>query len=153
MLRERLGTPVLACVYLLHSWQQHILACNRHETECFLLQESTDRMCLGACLLRSIAILIVSEYHRHPSVRHLATRQSISLGQKVVHEHHSAVMCPSHFCRVRVASESRALRGRVVWNVVESSQSRVMTWSSQSRVTRMVESLRVIVLQARVNVG
>jgi len=51
------------------------------------------------------------------------------------------MMCPSHFCRVRV-----------IRKFVESSQDRVMTWSSQSRVRKMVESLRVIGLQARVNV-
>ena len=33
-----------------------------------------------------------------------------------------------------------------------SSPVRVMTWSSQSRVTSTVESLRIIGLQARVNV-
>jgi len=48
------------------------------------------------------------------------------------------VMCPSHF----VESES---------SKIFSSRVRVMTWSSQSRVTRTVESLRVIGLQARVN--
>jgi len=31
-----------------------------------------------------------------------------------------SVMCPSHFCRVRVESELRALRVRVIWNFVES---------------------------------
>jgi len=49
-----------------------------------------------------------------------------------------------------VESESRALRVRVIWNFVEPSQSRVMSWSC--RVTRLVESLWVIGLQARVNV-
>ena len=47
-------------------------------------------------------------------------------------------MCPSHFCRVRVTSPSsqshlKFCRVRV----------RVMTWSSQSRVTKIIESLRV----------
>jgi len=44
----------------------------------------------------------------------------------------AAKMCPSHFCRSRGIS-----------NFFESSQSRVMTWSSWVRV----ESLRVIGLQ------
>jgi len=57
-----------------------------------------------------------------------------------------SVMCPSHFCRVRVTSPSSQS------SEILSSQSRVMTWSSQSRVTRMIESLRVIGLQARVYV-
>jgi len=29
------------------------------------------------------------EYHHHPSVKHLSTHQGISLGQKIVHVHHS----------------------------------------------------------------
>jgi len=63
-----------------------------------------------------------------------------------------AVMCPSHFCRVRVESESQAPRVRVESesSKIFSSRVRVMTWSS--RVTRTVESLRVIGLQAGVNV-
>jgi len=54
----------------------------------FLLQESTDPMYLGACLLRSIAISFVSEYHHHPSVRHLEIHQGIWLGQKMLHLHY-----------------------------------------------------------------
>jgi len=46
-------------------------------------------MCLGACLLRSIAISLASEYHHHPSVKILETHQGISLGHKSVHVHHS----------------------------------------------------------------
>ena len=61
-------------------------------------------------------------------------------------------MCPSHFCRVRITSPSSQVR--VIQNFVESSQSRVIDLfeSSHSQVTRMVESLRIIGLQARVNV-
>jgi len=33
-------------------------------------------------------ISLVFEYHHHPSVRHLATNQSISLGQKIVRVYH-----------------------------------------------------------------
>jgi len=60
-------------------------------------------------------------------------------------------------CCVRVIfveSESQALRVRVESesSKIFSSRVKVMTWSSQSRVTRNVESLRIIVLQARVNV-
>jgi len=56
--------------------------------ECFLVQESTDRKCLGACLVHSMEISLVFEYHHHPSVRHFATNQSISLGQKIVRVYH-----------------------------------------------------------------
>jgi len=58
-----------------------------------------------------------------------------------------AAMCPSHFCRVRLESESRAIRVRVESesralrvrvesesSKIFSSQSRVMTWSSRVRV-------------------
>jgi len=51
-----------------------------------------------------------------------------------------------------VESESRALRVRVIWNFVESKSRHDLVELSQSRVTRMVESLRIIGLQARVNV-
>jgi len=40
---------------------KHTLACNRHESEWFLLQESTDQKCLWICLLHSIVISLVSE--------------------------------------------------------------------------------------------
>ena len=53
------------------------------------------------------------------------------------------VMCPSHFCRVRVTSPSSQSHPNFF-------RVRVMTWSS--RITRTVESLRIIGLQARVNV-
>jgi len=49
------------------------------------------------------------------------------------------VMCPSHFCQFRVSQ-------------IFSSQSHDLVESSQSGVTRTVESLRVIGLEARVNV-
>jgi len=45
----------------------------------------------------------------------------------------AAVMCPSHFCRVRVESESRALRVsrvRVIINFVESESSHELVESS-----------------------
>ena len=64
---------------------KHTLACNRHEIKCFLLQESTDRMCFGACLVYNILISFVSGYHNHPSVRHVSTYQGISHGHKIVH--------------------------------------------------------------------
>jgi len=48
---------------------KHTLACNRHELKCFLLQESTDRMHLGACLLRNTVISLVSEYQRNDFLR------------------------------------------------------------------------------------
>jgi len=35
-----------------------------------------------------MVISLVSEYHHHISVMHLSTHQDISLGQKIVHEHH-----------------------------------------------------------------
>jgi len=61
-----------------------------------------------------------------------------------------AVMCPSHFLtsqnQVRVTSPSSQSHLKFL----DSSQRRVMTWSS--RVARTVESLRVIALQARINV-
>jgi len=65
-----------------------------------------------------------------------------------------AMMRPSHFCRVRVESESQALRVRVESESSKnfSSPSHDLVESSQNRVTRIVESLRVIDLQARVNV-
>jgi len=54
------------------------------------------------------------------------------------------VMCPIHICRVRVESESQALRVRVESGSSKIFSSpvkvRVMTWSSQSRVTRIVQS-------------
>jgi len=67
--------------------------------------------------------------------------------------HFKSVVCPSHLCRVRVT----ALLVRVESVTVKKFLSRVMTWSSrvessQRRVTRTGESLRVINLQARVNV-
>jgi len=62
----------------------------------------------------------------------------------------NAVMCPSYFCLVRVTSPSSQYRFKVIENF--SSQSHGLVESSQSRVTRIVESLRVIGLQARVNV-
>jgi len=40
-------------------------------------------------LLRNVAISFVSEYHNHPSVRHVSTHQGISLGHKTVHIHRS----------------------------------------------------------------
>ena len=52
-----------------------------------LLQANIDRMCLEAYLLHSIMISLVSEFHNHPSVRHLGTHQGISLGQEIVHLH------------------------------------------------------------------
>ena len=52
-------------------------------TKLFLLQESTDRTCLWACLLRNVAISFASEYHHHPSVKYVSTHQGISLGQKL----------------------------------------------------------------------
>ena len=62
---------------------KHTFACNRHEIECLLQQESTDQKCLWVCLLHSIVISLVPEYHHHrPSVMHLSTNQGISLGQK-----------------------------------------------------------------------
>jgi len=61
-------------------------------------------------------------------------------------------MCLSHFCRVRVTSPSSQSRVRVIQKFFESSQSHDLVESSQSRVTKTVESLRVIGLQARVNV-
>jgi len=53
-----------------------------------------------------------------------------------------------------VASVSQALRVRFVSesSIFFSSQNRVMTWSSQRRVTRTAGSLQFIGLQARVNV-
>jgi len=51
-----------------------------------------------------------------------------------------------------VESESQAPRVRVESSKIYSSRSRDLVESSQSRVTRTVESLRVIGLQARVNV-
>jgi len=47
---------------------------------------------------------------------------------------YETVMCQSHFYRVRVTSPSSQSRARVIRNFVESSQSRVMTWSSRVRV-------------------
>ena len=38
---------------------------------------------------RSTAISLVSEYHHHPSERHVSTHQGISLGHKTVHVHRS----------------------------------------------------------------
>jgi len=67
---------------------KHTLACNRHKIKCFLLQESTDQKFLWVCLLHSIVISLVSEYHHHPLMMHLSTHQDISLGQKIVHVHH-----------------------------------------------------------------
>jgi len=46
-------------------------------------------MRLGACLLHNITIAFASEYHNHPSVRHVSTHQDISLGHKIVHVHRS----------------------------------------------------------------
>jgi len=63
---------------------KHTSACNRHEIECFLLQESTDQKCLWVCLLHSVVISLVSEYHHHSSMMHLSTHQDISLGLKIV---------------------------------------------------------------------
>jgi len=57
-----------------------------------------------------------------------------------------AVMCPSHFCQSHKPLESESSK-------IFSSQSHDLVESSQSRVTRTVESLRVIGLQARVNVN
>jgi len=53
-----------------------------------------------------------------------------------------------------VESESQALRVRVESKSSKnfSSQSHDLVESSQSRLTRTVESLRVIALQARVNI-
>jgi len=63
-------------------------------------------------------------------------------------------MCPSHFCQGRVESESQVLRVRIesesFKNLLNRVKVRVMAWSS--RVTITVTSLRVIGLQARVNV-
>jgi len=58
-------------------------------------------------------------------------------------DHRIPVTCPSHICRVRVEPESHH-------KPFESESSKII--SSQSRVTRTVESLRVIALEARVNV-
>jgi len=41
-----------------------------HSVGTILLQESTERMCLSACLLHSTAISLDSEYHHNPSGRH-----------------------------------------------------------------------------------
>ena len=61
----------------------------------------------------------------------------------------STVNCsPSHFCRVRVTSPSSQL----TFLRVESEASHDLVESSQRRVTRTVESFRVIGVQARVNV-
>ena len=79
---------------------KHILAQNRHEIKCFIVQENTDRMCLEACLLHNIVISLVSKcHHHHPSMRHLATHQGISLGQKIVSSHcpEKHVMCNINF--------------------------------------------------------
>jgi len=90
--RERLPTPDVSASYwsacICSTIGKHTLACNRHEIEWFLLQESTDQKCLWVCLLHSIAISLVSEYHHHPSMMHLSTHQDISFGQKIVHVHH-----------------------------------------------------------------
>jgi len=61
----------------------------------------------------------------------------------VFREWEQTVMWPSHFCRVRVTMASSQRRFRVIYKFFELSQS---------RVTRIVESLRLIGLQARVNV-
>jgi len=68
--------------YICSTIGKHTLACNRHEIKCFLLQESTDQKCPIVCLLHSIVISLVSEYHHHPSMMHLSTHQDMSLGQK-----------------------------------------------------------------------
>ena len=59
-------------------------------------------------------------------------------------------MCSSHFCRVRVTCPSSQSRVRVIKIFFYSIHGLVE--SSQSRVKRTVESVRVIGLQARVNV-
>jgi len=51
-----------------------------------------------------------------------------------------------------VESDKQALRVRSESESSVIFRVRVMIWSSQSRVTKIVESLRVIGLQARVNV-
>ena len=61
-----------------------------------------------------------------------------------------AMIFPSHFYQVRVESESQALRVRVESSKNFSSRVRVLIWSS--RVSKTVESLRVIGLHVRVNV-
>ena len=60
-------------------------------------------------------------------------------------DHRIPVTCPSHICRVRVEPESHH-------KPFESESSHDLVDSSQIRVTRTVESLRVIALEARVNV-
>jgi len=78
-----------ACICSTAGKQAYIgMACNRHEIECFLLQESSDQKCLWVCLLHSIIISLVSEQHHHPSMMHLSTHQGVSLGQKISHVHH-----------------------------------------------------------------
>jgi len=45
----------------------------------FFTAGSTDQTDLWVCLLHGIVISLASEYHHHPSVMHLSTRQGISL--------------------------------------------------------------------------
>ena len=79
------------CVYLLHNWQAY-KACNRHETEClFTAGEHWSKVPVSLCAAQYV-ISLVSEYHHHPSMQHLSTHQSISLGQKIVHVHRSHLM-------------------------------------------------------------
>jgi len=97
----------------------HWLGMQWHEIKCFMLQESTDRMCLGTCLLHNIAISFVSEYDHHPSVRHVSTHQGISLGRKSVHVHRSEthfmeqVVLYLHICKLSLINCSRIQAGGV----------------------------------------
>jgi len=45
------------------------------------------------------------------------------------------VMCPSHFCRVRVTTSSSQSRVRVIWNFVELSHDLVESSHKNGRVT------------------
>jgi len=49
-------------------------------------------MFLGPYLLHSRSISLVSKYHHHPSVRHLATHHGVSLGQKIARVHNSEII-------------------------------------------------------------
>jgi len=67
---------------------------------------------------------------------------------------HKSFRTPNQWCArvILVKSESQAHRVRDFQNYFKPSQSRIVTWSSQGRITRTVESFRAIGLHARVNV-
>jgi len=100
---------------------------------------------VSACVLwtvKEIFYLYFQSKQVHISDGHGLSR--FGLGQS------RAVMCTSHLCRVRITSPLS--QSQLIFFRVESMSRYDLLESSQSRVTRTVESLRDVSLQARVNV-